>query len=92
MNEAEVARLGRDSYSLLHNYVIKSFFEKQEQESFKLFSKLSDNASLDDFRVLLHKIKSVHNLKEMLENHVKNFQEMEINLARKSENIINNNI
>ena len=91
MNEAEeIARLGRDSHNLLQNYVIKSFFEKQEQEAFNLFSKLPDNASLDDFRALLHKLKSVRNLKEMLESHVKNFQEMEIKIARERDSINNN--
>ena len=91
MNEAEeTARLGRDSHSLLQNYMLRSFFEKQEQESFELFSKLPDNASLDEFRVLLHKLKAVHNLKEMLENHVKNFQEMEIKILSDREKTINN--
>ena len=88
MIEADIPRLGRDSYSLLHNYLILDFFDKQEQESFRLFTELPDNASLDEFRTLLHKIKSVRNLKKMLEDNVKAFQEMDTMIVKDYEHNI----
>lgn len=86
------AKLGRDSNELLNNYLIKSFFEQKEKDLFDMFSNLPFNANIEDFRCVLHALKAIHELKEMLEIHVKSYKETQMKFYQESRYKLNNNI